>query len=686
MASVVRGTSLRAGGACVRCRKGKTKCVYENGRAPCKNCAKGLHECYLPSESMAHHHGQSPARVNVARPRESLPGSERNTSTVAERPAATTPQAIGTRAVQSNSEKLTPELMGEAERVINKTLPACVAFHKPSFLQKLKNGTLDSSILNGLLTLAARSSSSLARRYGGNGGPMAAAEHFAVKTISIIMQNLDNPSLADIQALCLLIIHEWGSRNAIRAYIYLGQAARMAQMYRIISQHQNRTEADQFIKDESFRRTMWLIYILDCFLTSSPGRHPALSAHDIKDVALPCSDMSFNFGTPVYVRTLSGVPPRGIPEGAPLMNEVGEYGHIVLATQAWRNVVEMLTSSTIESFSEPQCQTLEAEIESIRQALPMHFLDKPGHINLHITMGSGYTYALLHSLLHSATILVNRRRLLQIVSADNFNHDAWRLVPHAHLQTVDRVFAACHSIISLMLALEQNAEKDTLNCFPLTMLFACFTAGSTVAWFSLKGLTPTNVDETAEALVRDAMHFLSDGADAWTLAIPWFRHLTVMAKVLRNEDAAANPQARAPAAPASVKDEVGSQTDNNGDAMEYERAGSERRSSERPSSERPQDQGDGAESEPRRTGFTTINGGGSAGGSTPAHGSPPASYAHTAKADSPKAPSSAEGGAQAMDTATAATGTDMTPAELCGAFERQLLELDDLAAFMGGGV
>ena len=129
MASVVRGTSLRAGGACgmypgatrpspcprldelltprptVRCRKGKTKCVYENGRAPCKNCAKGLHECYLPSESMAHHHGQSPARVNVARPRESLPGAERNTSTVAERPAATTPQAIGTRAVQSNSEK-----------------------------------------------------------------------------------------------------------------------------------------------------------------------------------------------------------------------------------------------------------------------------------------------------------------------------------------------------------------------------------------------------------------------------------------------------------------------------------------------------------------------------------------------------------------------------------------------------
>ena len=73
----MRATALRAGGACVRCRKGKTKCVYENGRAPCRNCAKGMHECYLPSESNAHIHGQTPARhAQASRPaRDSLPGA-----------------------------------------------------------------------------------------------------------------------------------------------------------------------------------------------------------------------------------------------------------------------------------------------------------------------------------------------------------------------------------------------------------------------------------------------------------------------------------------------------------------------------------------------------------------------------------------------------------------------------------
>ncbi|KAI1133810.1 hypothetical protein F5Y05DRAFT_406994 [Hypoxylon sp. FL0543] len=662
MASVVRGTSLRAGGACVRCRKGKTKCVYENGRAPCRNCAKGMHECYLPTDSMAHHHGQSPARP---RPRESLPGGERSVSATSDRQPVST-GAVLPRNVQANSEKLNPELVTECERVISRTIPSCVAFHKPSFVQKLRNGTLEASIVNGLLTCAARSSPALIRRYGGQGGASAAAEHFAVKTINIIMQNLDNPILADIQALCLLIIHEWGNRNAIRAYIYLGQAARMAQMYRIIAVHQSRGDPDQFIKDESFRRTLWLIYVLDCFLTSSPGRQPAVSRHDIKDVPLPCPDMSFNFGTPVYVRTLAGGPPPTLPDPSTPMSEVGEFGHIVMATQAWRNVIEMLTTVTSATFSEEECASLEAGIEAVRSSLPPHFMDKPGQINLHITMGSGFTFAMLHCLLHCATIMVNRRRLLHLVTTDGFNHETWRMVPHVHLQTVDRVFAAAHSVVSLLLALEANADKDAVLNFPLVMLFSCFTACSTVAWFSLKGLTPGDVNETAESIVRDGMRFLQDGANIWVLAIPWYRHLTVMNKVLRNGDRAVQRAQAEPAIP-SIKEDTASQPDNP-DSMDYER----------PQSADAQERADGRGSEPpRKSGFTTINGG-SAGASTPATASPPPGQT---KADSP-APSSS---GQAADSAPA-SGSDMTAAELCVAFERQLLELDDLAAFMGGGV
>ncbi|KAH8163383.1 hypothetical protein CIB48_g4860 [Xylaria polymorpha] len=665
MASVVRGTSLRAGGACVRCRKGKTKCVYDNGRAPCKNCAKGMHDCYLPSESDARLHGQSPARA--PRPREALPG-DRNVAATSDR-QQTAAGAVIPRNIQANNEKLTPELLAECERIINKTLPSCVAFHKPSFIQKLKNGTLEPSIINGLLTCAARSSPVLIRRFGNQGGgASAAAEHFAVKTFNLVMQNLDNPALADIQALCLLTIHEWGNRNAVRAYIYLGQAARMTQMYRVITSHQSR-DPDQFIKDESFRRTLWLIYILDCFLTSSPGRHPAVSHHDVKDVPLPCPDMSYNFGTPSFVRTLTGNPPPGLPQGTPIA-DVGEFGLIVMATQAWRNVVEMLTTVTVDTYSEEQCLSLEAGIEAVRTSLPMHYLDKPGHINLHITMGSGFTYAMLHCLLHCATIMVHRRRLLHFIQTDGFKHDTWRMATHMHAQTVDRVFAASHTVVSLLLALETNSDKDSVPNFPLVMLFSCFTACATVAWFSLKGLNPVDINETAEALVRDGMRFLQDGASTWVLAVPWYRHLSVMAKVLQNGDREVGRAVTEPAPP-SIKEDTASQPDNNLEGIDYVRH----------SSANPQESGESNGADPpRKSGFTTINGG-SAGTSTPATGtaSPPAHH----KEESPVPPSSDR---PQIDPATGEVPADMTGAELCAAFERQLLDLDDLAAFMGGGV
>ncbi|CAK7217667.1 hypothetical protein SBRCBS47491_003239 [Sporothrix bragantina] len=674
MASVVRATALRAGGACVRCRKGKTKCVYENGRAPCKNCAKGMHECYLPSESMSHGgQGVSPARI-PQRTRESLPSDSRAPASSADRVVIS---SSASRHSLGGAEKLTPELMAECERVISKTLPACVAFHKPSFLQQLKNGALDPSMVHALLTTASRYSPSLIRRYGGHGGGTAAAEHFAQKASNFVMQSLDHPSLGDIQALCLLVIHEWGCRNAIRAYIYLGQAARMAQMYRIVQIHQP-SDPDNFLKEESFRRTLWLIYILDCFLTSSPGRHPALSSLDIVDVALPCQDMNFNFGSPVFVRTLSGGAPGVAPDPDVPLAEVGEFAYIVLATKAWRSVVEMMTTTSIDTFSEARCLDLEAEIDAIRQSLPVHFADKPGQINLHVTMGSGFTYAMIHCLLQCATIFVNRRQILQIVTAEDFNAEEWRNTADAQL--VDKIFAASHSIISMLVSLENGADKDAILCFPIVMLFSAFTAGSTVAYLYLKGLAPANVTETASHIVRDSLRLMNDGAESWPLVMPWNRHLTVMAKVLRDMNAREEHPGSPENAKASngngspyLKDDASSQPDTNPDAMDYEQSAGAAASND---ADRNNSVDRGSEPPaPRRPGgIATINGG-SAGASTPAPESPPPQHVSKQESPEPRANSNPPG-----------PTVDITAKELCGAFERQLLELDDLAAFMGGGV
>ena len=505
----------------------------------------------------------------------------------------------------------------------------------------------------------------------------------------MINQNFDHASLADIQALCLITIHEWGSRNAVRAYIYLGQAARMLQMYRILNSHHTSDSNDQFLRDESFRRTLWLLYILDCLLTSSPGRYPALSLHDTADVSLPCTDINFAFGNHTHVKTLLQRLEAGPQQH---IDDVGEFGHIVVASTIWRDVVSMLTTATLPRFREEDCMDLINKIEGLRASLPMQFVDKPGQITLHMTMGSGYTYAMLHCLLHCATVFVHRRRLLQEVTARNFSLESFRTNPKCH-DIVERLLASCHGITSLLTAVEAGAEKDHIVCFPIFMLFSSFTASATVAYLSLKGLTPPNAVETAAAIVKDGLRFMQDGNESWPLMGSWLRHLTVMQRVLINDAGTAAPRhgSGSYGPTASVKDEVSSNTDTNPDAMDYDHQSTAggvppHPAPPRSGSESVRDDSEPPAPLPRRSGVTTINGGSGAVGTPKTVSSPPASapQASMHAGNAKQSPDMSNGFVKASQVQT--TSQDMTAPELCDVFERQLLDLDDLAAFMGGGV
>lgn len=498
-----------------------------------------------------------------------------------------------------------------------------------------------------------------------------------------INENVDHPSLADIQALCLLVIHEWGSRNAVRAYIYLGQAARMLQMYHILNTHHAHPEVDRFHKDESWRRTLWLVYVLDCIMATTPGRYPVLSLPEYGNVSLPCADLNFAFGNAVYVKTWRLEDPPNMPPGGQPA-EIGEFGHIVLATTIWSDVVRMLVASQ-HVYRLDTILELTERIGQLRASLPMQYIDKPGQINLHITMGSGITYAMIHCLLNCATVFAYRRRLLHHVRAEMVNVDEWKHTPQCH-EIVDRLMASCHGTTSLLMALESGADKDAILCYPIFMLFSAFTASATVAYLSLKGLTPANSVETAGMIVKDGLHLMEHNVEMWPLIASWHRHLSVMQRVLNTESALAGgvPTVHGPTPSASVKDEGSNAADSGNEGNDAEvlhpevpaanMSVSGAEESPRPESEPPA---------PRKSGFTTVNGGG--GSVTPA--------ASASTPPPPPGPGSADDALVGVGHVPAPTSedvvgvpADMTAAELCGAFEKQLLELDDLAAFMGGGV
>ncbi|KAG9251865.1 uncharacterized protein F5Z01DRAFT_626721 [Emericellopsis atlantica] len=700
--SVARSSAQRAGGACVRCRKGKTKCVYETGEPPCRNCAKGPHECYLPSERMAYLHGQAPGRPVSAShsrpPRDAAPGPAGSIPEPRPLVVASTPSA--NRTTNAHKEFITNEHLQECERVVLRTFPACVAFHKTSILQDIQapDHTLEPVLIYSLLAVAARTSRPMIRRYG---SPTAGAETWAAKALGPINVNLNNPTLADVQALCLVIIHEWGSGKAVAAYIFLGQAVRMLQMYRIVNSHNSGRDDYGFVADETQRRTLWLLYMLDCLLTSTPGRRSALTEADYADVSLPCSEDHFDSEEPVYVKTLAqqleATNHSAVVSPPPGTGEMGDFGFIILAATIWREVVAMLTTNTIYSYREESVTKLLREVDNLRAMLPYQLADKPGQLKNHVTKGTGDTFAMLHCFLHCSSIFLHRRRLLQEVTATSFHLESFRMTPKCH-DLVDRLFTSCHAIITILEAVHNRVsrEKELAPCFTIFMSFSIFTAGATVAYLSLKGLTPLTAVETAAHIVENSLRFMSQGTEHWPLMSSWLRHLTVMQRVLHN-DAASGSRHNSNAA--LVRDEVSS----NADTADHDQR-SVPSSSVPPQHSMPaggphvntpfgRGESEPPVTMPRRPGITTINGGPTESPAPPPTNSPPhgshyASYAPPAESKqlSPPAPGSMHGMPNNSHEPVVASKQDMTAPELCAEFERQLLEMDDLAAFMGGGV
>ena len=573
----------------------------------------------------------------------------------------------------------------------------------------------------------------LLRRFGAApqaGSKNPTADAFAATALSMINKNLDAPSLPDIQALCLLILHEWGNLNAVRAYIFLGQAARMLQMHRIINHPPRLDSSDKFHHDESLRRTIWLLYIIDCFLTSTPDRRSALDPADYASISLPCQDVFFVFGNASYAPTLANTAPKDLPANA-AVGEVGELGFIVIGTTIWRDVVHYLTTLGYSHFPDTDYLTFMDRIHDLRKALPVQYVDKPQQINLHITMGTGFTFAMVHSLIHCSQIFLQRRRLLdQVVppqpshdeqgncvplTPDAFerwsrNLDVWRRSPQS-LDFIQELLQSCHTIISLLNALDAQGDKDSNPQFPIYMLFAAFSASATVAYLALKNLTPRHMMETATLMVGDGLGFMSQALETLPLAARWHRHLDVMKRILSQENAKPFPAA-APVystatattaavqpRPHSARDDVASHADSHADPMDYEAGGDTSVDADgtRDGSEPPMPL-------PRRTGVTTISGNvsGITGASTPVSTSPPSAQSSQGHQSStaegsvriplPSSASVSSSGAPpppvvvTLPAPTPNGPQDMNAAELCAAFEKQLLELDDLASFMGGGV
>jgi hypothetical protein len=114
----------------------------------------------------------------------------------------------------------TPTLMLQACELLQAHFPEFGFLHRPSFVDQLLEGSVETARLHAILSVTARFMPGLVSQHG---GPEAAGEFYAVKAeTSVMLRVLDSPDPATVQSLLLISLHHWGACNGTRAWMLAG--------------------------------------------------------------------------------------------------------------------------------------------------------------------------------------------------------------------------------------------------------------------------------------------------------------------------------------------------------------------------------------------------------------------------------------------------------------------------------
>jgi hypothetical protein len=111
-------------------------------------------------------------------------------------------------------------LMLQACDLLQTLFPEFGFLHRPSFVDQLLGGSVETARLHAILSVTARFMPTLVP---GVGGPEAAGEFYAAKAeTAVMLRVLDNPDPATVQSLLLISLHHWGACNGTRAWMLAG--------------------------------------------------------------------------------------------------------------------------------------------------------------------------------------------------------------------------------------------------------------------------------------------------------------------------------------------------------------------------------------------------------------------------------------------------------------------------------
>lgn len=385
-------------------------------------------------------------------------------------------------------------------------------------------------LLSSILSISARFTPSLVRRYGGS---ERATENFLQIARAMAPAEMYRPSLERTQGFFLLAISEWGNGDKERSSMDMGVAVRMASILKL---HREETYClppgappEQVIRTESARRTFWLIHSQENLQAGycSPAPFPS---EDIT-ARLPCDEHDFAFGVdPTPRSVLSGTAPAQSQPGAARSPHRCLFATLIQSHHLWGQVARRACRSDLKSSgSQPweaasEYQLLTRELRKFEDEMPERhrwsFWNLHGWRDEHMHIA----YLAIVMVLRVSNIVERRIYLDEILLSVNNPRDSvsprTKGAPEGFWTTMaSELFFNVSDLAEQIDAFSAMRSHD--EGFPAILVFCVYICGSLASYLRRYPQLCPRVAGRAEEISSRCVQVLGDLHKAWPTSRRW---------------------------------------------------------------------------------------------------------------------------------------------------------------------
>ncbi|TPX12109.1 uncharacterized protein E0L32_007224 [Thyridium curvatum] len=293
--------------------------------------------------------------------------------------------------------------------------------HKPSYMRKLRTGTLPPVLILSVCAISARFSTHPKLNTSPN---FLRGEEWASHARDIVMRRYEWPNITILTCLLILGLHEFGTCHGGRSWALGGQAIRMAfalQLHKDLEydpQPLSSRDPLSFVDREIRRRTMWACFLMDRFNSSGTDRPTFMKEETIK-IPLPIKEKQFQLDMPGPTETLQGqVLFPGAADDDNLAVEakenMGVAAYMIKAIAVWGRVINYLSQGGKELDPHPMWSpesgysNLVKQTDEMLSTLPDTLTYTKDNLHQHDTDGMANQFLFLHIAIQQNILFMNR--------------------------------------------------------------------------------------------------------------------------------------------------------------------------------------------------------------------------------------------------------------------------------------